>query len=192
MGWSTQGVMGNILDNLINTGQIQPVVVVMPNGTGFANSTFNEAFDRDLIDRMIPFVEQHYHVSKSAMDRAFSGLSMGGMLTNSFIIKHPEVFQYYGMMSAGLPPEYDTLTPEQIAALKGKSIWVGGGWQDTIHAKGFTMHTGPAREVSTFAKAGIPVTTNFVNGGHEWYVWRILLKGFLTRVAFLPQPYAAW
>jgi hypothetical protein len=53
-------------------------------------------------------------------------------------------------------------------------------------------HTGPAREVSTFAKAGIPVATNFVNGGHEWYVWRILLKDFLTRVAFLPQPYAAW
>lgn len=54
------------------------------------------------------------------------------------------------------------------------------------------MHTGPAREVDTFAKAGIPVATDFVNGGHEWYVWRILLRDFLTRVAFLPQPYAAW
>jgi enterochelin esterase-like enzyme len=193
MGWSTQGVVGNILDNLINSGEIQPVVVVMPNGMGFPQSTFNEAYDQDLIKNMIPYVEQHYHVSKSAMDRAFSGLSMGGMLTNSFIINHADVFQYYGMMSAGLPPAYGTLTPEQIAALKGKSIWVGGGWQDVIHARGFgTTHTGPAREVSTFAKAGIPVTTNFVHGGHEWYVWRILVKDFLTRVAFLPQPYAAW
>jgi len=192
MGWSTQGAAGNILDNLINSGEIQPLVVVMPNGMGFAQSTFAEAYDQDLIHHMIPYVEQRYHVSKSAMDRAFSGLSMGGMLTNSFIIKHPEVFQYYGMMSAGLPPEYGTLTPDEIAALKGKCIWVGGGWQDVIHAKGFTSHTGPAREVSTFAKAGIPVATNFVHGGHEWYVWRILLKDFLTRVAFLPQPYAAW
>ena len=164
----------------------------MPNGMGFPQSTFNEAYDQDLMHHMIPYVEQRYHVSKSTMDRAFSGLSMGGMLTNSFILKHPEVFQFYGMMSAGLPPAYGTLTPEQIAALKGKSIWVGGGWQDVIHAKGFTVHTGPAREVSTFAKAGIPVATNFVNGGHEWYVWRLLLRDFLTRVAFLPQPYAAW
>jgi hypothetical protein len=46
--------------------------------------------------------------------------------------------------------------------------------------------------VSTLGKAGIPVATNFVNGGHEWYVWRILLRDFLTRVAFLPQPYATW
>lgn len=192
MGWSTQGVAGNILDNLINSGEIQPLVVVMPNGMGFPQSTFNEAYDQDLIYNMIPYVEQHYHVSKSALDRAFSGLSMGGMLTNSFIIKHPEVFQYFGMMSAGLPAAYGTLTPDQAAALKGKSIWVGGGWQDVIHEKGFALHTGPAREVSTLAKAGIPVTTDFVHGGHEWYVWRILLRDFLTRVAFLPQPYAAW
>jgi enterochelin esterase-like enzyme len=193
MGWSTQGMLANIVDNLIDSGQIQPIVVVMPNAMGFANSTFNAAYDDDLIKNMIPFVAKHYHVSTSAADRAFSGLSMGGMLTNSFILQHPETFQYYGMMSAGLPPQYGVLTPEQIAALKGKSIWVGGGWQDVIHAAGFnTTHTGPAREVSTFAKAGIPVTTNFVNGGHEWYVWRILLRDFLTRVAFLPPPYANW
>lgn len=193
MGWSTQGDVANILDNLIDDGQIQPLVVVMPNANGFAESTFNEAYDRDLIDNMIPFVEQHYHVSVSASDRAFSGLSMGGMLTNSFLINHPDVFEYYGMMSAGLPPANSKLTPQQIAGLKGKAIWMGGGWQDVIFAAGFrTIHTGPAREVSTFANAGIPVTTAFVHGGHEWYVWRILLKDFLTRTAFLPQPYAAW
>jgi hypothetical protein len=96
------------------------------------------------------------------------------------------------MMSAGLAPQYATLTAEQAAALKGKSIWVGGGWQDSIHAQGFTSHTGQEREVSTFAKTGIPAATNFVHGGHEWYVSRILLRDFLRGVAFLPQPYAAW
>jgi enterochelin esterase-like enzyme len=197
MGWSTQGDMANILDNLIDTGQIQPIVVVMPNGSGYANSVFNEAYDRDLIDRMIPWVESHYHVSNSAKDRAFSGLSMGGMLTNSFLINHPDAFQYYGMMSAGLPPDNSKLTPQQAAAIKGKSIWVGGGWQDVIFAVGFSpngtpTHTGPAREVSTLVNAGVPVTTDFIHGGHEWYVWRILLRDFLTRTAFLPQPYAAW
>ncbi len=73
MGWSTQG--------MINTGEMQPIVVVMPNGMGYAQSTFNEAYEQDLINNMIPFIEQRYHVSKSSMDRAFSGLSMGGMLT---------------------------------------------------------------------------------------------------------------
>ncbi len=74
----------------------------------------------------------------------------------------------------GLPPTawHPGEQRSQTAALKGKSICVGGGWQEgwqhVIHAKGFnTTHTGPAREVSTFAKADIPV-------------------------AFLPQPCAAW
>lgn len=197
MGWSREGDVGNILDNLIGDGEIQPIVVVMPNAQGLPNADMNEAYDRDIIDNVIPYVEKHYHVSTAAADRAFAGLSLGGMLTNSFIIKHPEVFQYYGMMSAGLPPDNDTLSPAQIAALRGKSIWIGGGWEDVIFAAGWDMgpvriHTGPAREVSTFARAGIPATTDFIHGGHEWYVWRILLKDFLTRVAFLPQPYAAW
>jgi len=197
MSWTTQGVMQNILDNLIGTGQIEPLVVVMPNGSGFPNSVFSEAYDRDMIDRMIPLIEKSYNVSKSARDRAFSGLSMGGMLTNSFLINHPDVFQYYGMMSAGLPPANSTLTPAQAAALKGKAIWVGAGWQDSIFAVGFspggvTSHTGPAREVSSLVAAGIPVATDFVHGGHEWYTWRILLRDFLTRTAFMPQPYAAW
>ncbi|WP_272589232.1 hypothetical protein [Streptomyces sp. M92] len=31
------------------------------------------------------------------------------------------------------------------------------------------------------------VQSDFIDGGHQWSVWRILLRDFLTRVAFLPQ-----
>lgn len=32
--------------------------------------------------------------------------------------------------------------------------------------------------------SGVGALPDFVNGGHEWCVWRILLYDFLTRVAF--------
>jgi enterochelin esterase-like enzyme len=193
LGWTTQGAAANILDNLIASGEIEPLVVVMPNGSGFPDSDFSEAYDQDLITRMIPWVEARYHVSRQASDRAFSGLSMGGMLTNSFLVKHPEVFGYFGVMSAGLPPQITALSPAQVAALHGKTVWLGGGWQDVIHAAGFrTTHTGPAREVTTLTNSGVPVMTDFVDGGHEWSVWRVLLKDFLKHAAFHPAPYAAW
>jgi enterochelin esterase-like enzyme len=191
--WTTQGAAGDILDNLIATGQIEPIVVVMPNNGGYPQSTFNEAFDRDIIDNVIPYVEDRFHVSTAATDRAFSGLSAGGIATNSFMLKYPETFQYYGMMSAGLPPAYNVLTEEQAEALRDKSVFIGGGWQDPIHAVGFGQsHTGPARQVTAFTEAGIAVSTDFIHGGHEWYVWRILLKDFLTRVAFQPPAFASW
>ncbi|MDQ6417923.1 stalk domain-containing protein [Paenibacillus sp. LHD-117] len=189
--WTTQGALGNIMDNLIAIGEIEPMLVVMPNASGYPSSTFYEAYDRDLIDNIIPFIEENYNVSTKPKDRAFSGLSMGGIITNSLMLKYPEEFGYFGMMSGGLPPEYEVLSKEHTASLAGKGIFVGSGWQDPIHAVGFrTNHFGPARQVSSLINAGIPVTPVFINGGHEWYVWRILLKDFLTRVAFQPQPYS--
>jgi enterochelin esterase-like enzyme len=79
--WSTQGALDEIMDNLIDTGEIQPTVVVMPNANGYPTSTDNEAYARDLIDNMVPYVESRYHVSASPDDRAFSGLSAGGIIT---------------------------------------------------------------------------------------------------------------
>jgi enterochelin esterase-like enzyme len=190
--WSTQGDLGNIMDNLIDTGQIQPMVVVMPNANGYPSSADNSAFDSDLISNIIPYVESHYHVSASASERAFSGLSAGGLITNSLMLYHAGEFGYYGVMSAGLPcpsPGCTTvaLTPAQAAALKGAGIFVGGGWQDPVHAAGYKGNdTGTVQEVSALVNAGLAVTPDFINGGHEWYVWRILLRDFLTRVAFFP------
>jgi hypothetical protein len=33
---------------------------------------------------------------------------------------------------------------------------------------------------------GIRPFTHFINGGHDWNVWRILLRDFLSHVAFTP------
>lgn len=196
MGWVIQGNLQNIMDNLIATGEIEPMVVVLPNGNGYTNSTENQAYRTDLIENLIPYIEQNYRVSTSAADRAYSGLSGGGARTNQFMLYNPDVFSYYGVMSVGLPPG-TVVNTAQADALQHASIFLGGGWQDSIHADGFVLngvvrHTGPAKEVSILEDAGLHVTTDFIHGGHEWYVWRILLKDFLTRVAFLPKHEATW
>ncbi|MGW0710323.1 alpha/beta hydrolase-fold protein [Streptomyces sp. NPDC002643] len=194
MGWNTQGNVADILDNLINRGEIQPMVVVMPNATGYANSQDGQLLHRtDLIERVIPWVEAHYNVSTSAADRAYSGLSAGGMRTSYLLLNNTERFGYYGIMSAGLPPG-TVLGDTQIAAMRKVSVYIGCGWQDPINAGYSTLHRGPFRAVRDLTAAGIHVQTAFLDGGHEWYVWRVLLKDFLTRVAFFPPATApaAW
>ncbi len=48
----------------------------------------------------------------------------------------------------------------------------------------------PARRVQLstdgliLRQAGDEPFTDFINGGHDWDVWRTLLRDFLTRVAF--------
>ncbi|WP_329331252.1 alpha/beta hydrolase-fold protein [Streptomyces sp. NBC_00663] len=184
MDWSTQGDAGRILDNLIATGQIPPMVVVMPNTAGFPASTGYAAFDQNLTDTLIPYVESHYHVSTAAAERAAAGLGYGASLTNSLLFGHTSAFGSYGVFSPGRRGDYtlpaaSTVTGTQLAALKRARIHVGGGWQDPSH----DYH---AAEVSLLTGLGVPVTPGFVNGGHSWFVWRLNLRDFLTQTAFFP------
>jgi len=184
MDWSTQGDLGNILDNLIDTGQIQPMVVVMPNTTGFADSASYASFDANLVNSVIPYVESHYDVSASVSQRAIGGLGYGASISNSFLFDDTAEFGYYGVLSPGLHgdftlPDAAALSSAQIAALRTVGIFVGGGWQDPSHY----YH---ASEVALLTGVGVAVSPDYVNGGHEWYAWRILLRDFLTRVAFFP------
>lgn len=180
--WSTQGDAKNILDNLIDTGQIQPMVVVMPTFNGYPASTVASnqfaPFDQDIIDNVIPYVQSHYDVSTSASERAFAGLSEGGYITNSLLFNYTSEFGYYGVMSPVFTAP--TFTPQLVSALQQVGIFVGGGWQDPIHYFA-------TEEISALTSAGVPVMPDFMNAGHEWYVWRILLKDFLTRIAFWPS-----
>ncbi len=56
---------------------------------------------------------------------------------------------------------------------------VGGGLDDGAHPWAQT-------DVSVLQDAGGHVSTDFIDGGHDWFVWRVLLHDFLTQVAFKP------
>ncbi|WP_234122072.1 alpha/beta hydrolase [Clostridium hydrogenum] len=96
-------VICNILDNLIANGDIDPLIVIFPEGRSahdWDDSSFNAVgtnllgfyyFDYELRYDLIPFIEAHYNtyadikgtsseeIAYSRMHRAFAGLSMGGM-----------------------------------------------------------------------------------------------------------------
>lgn len=96
-------VICNMLDNLIARGEVEPLIVVFPNGrscTDFANTTFDFAginmlgfyyFDYELRYNLIPYIELKYGTRSNIHDatpegvcrnrrhRAIAGLSMGGM-----------------------------------------------------------------------------------------------------------------
>jgi Predicted esterase len=100
----------NLLDNLIAGGDIDPLIVVMPNGRSshdWTDCTFNPEgtnmlgfyyFDYELRYDLIPFIESTFNtyaniresapkmVEYSRMHRAIAGLSMGGMQTLNLIL----------------------------------------------------------------------------------------------------------
>jgi enterochelin esterase-like enzyme len=178
--WSTGGDAANILDNLIDSHQIEPMVVVMPQAYWQAppSPTMERAAAsaRNLLHTVIPYAEKHYDVSKAASRRAFAGLSFGGVLATSLLLDHTREFASYGVFSPA-PFSISSISRGQAAAIKDVRVLVGGGLGDPSHSWATT-------DLTELQQAGAHPATDFVNGGHDWFVWRTLLRDFLTRVAF--------
>lgn len=119
------GMTGNaseikrIMDNLIYHGDIEPFIVVTPNGRSSSNfaaegSDYNSfyVFGQELRNDLIPFIEKTYStygeydengydMSATREHRAMAGLSMGGMQTiNIGIGECVDLFGYFGAFSA--------------------------------------------------------------------------------------------
>lgn len=112
-------VICNILDNLIANGEIDPVIVVFPEGRSAHNWTdtsFNAAgtnllgfyyFDYELRYDLIPFIESTYNtyadisdispegIERNRKHRAIAGLSMGGMQALNLAVADTDVIRRY-------------------------------------------------------------------------------------------------
>lgn len=108
-----------IMDNLIHNKEIEPFIIVAPNGRSGAdfantNSDYNSfyKFGEELRNDLIPYIDSHYStyakydengydLSKARDHRAMAGLSMGGMQTiNIGICEGLDMISYFGAFSA--------------------------------------------------------------------------------------------
>jgi enterochelin esterase-like enzyme len=183
LDWPSQGAEGNILDNLIDRHVIQPMVVVTTDEYGFngnATAFDADAYVKDLLGDVVPFVQKHFHVSHAPTDRALAGLPVtGGSLVNSVMFGPTASFAYYGVMSpaGGFPA---TLDAAQTRLLKNTAaIRVGGGLFEPK-----THRPEQEAEDQLLSGSGIAYADESVPGGHEWFTWRQLLHDYLAQVIF--------
>jgi enterochelin esterase family protein len=86
------------LDRLIGSGQVQPLIVVMPDcftrygGSQYLNSSATGRYEDHLIDELVPFIDEHYRSRAEAGYRAVAGKSSGGYGALVQGMRHPEVF----------------------------------------------------------------------------------------------------
>ena len=191
--WILTGRANYILDNLIAEGKTKPMIVVTP--FGYARQGVNLAPERpiaapapagpgtppggglvgkDLLEDVIPFVEQKFRTLKDADNRAIGGLSMGG--GHSVAIGFPNIDKFHAIviMSAGAQnaeQNYPQFFKESAATNKKlKLLWVGVGKDDELVMAGSTT----LRDALT--KNGIKHTYRETEGRHEWVVWRHHLR----------------
>ncbi|WP_428658657.1 alpha/beta hydrolase-fold protein [Runella sp.] len=182
-GWATQGRTDLILDNLIAEQKAKPMVIAMLDGNFYGNgggvAGFGEpqlrAFENELKNAAIPFVESNFRVETDAKNRALAGLSMGGLQTLYAGIKNTAMFSSLGVFSSGWWANNPKLSDPQYEFMKNnastingnlKNLWISmGGKEDIAHQNCQIM-------MKKFDEMGIKYKYSEYSGGHSWPVWR--------------------
>lgn len=183
-GWATQGKTDLIMDNLIAEEKAKPMLIVMFDGN-MASAGFNagalKAFEAELTQAVIPFVEENYRVRKEPDSRALAGLSMGGIQTLYAGLYHTDMFAHLGVFSSGWLPFYQKVANDQYEFIdKNKAaidsqlrlLWIAmGGKEDIAYQNCQNM-------LKEFDTLKLKYTYSEYPGGHTWPVWRNNLYNF--------------
>lgn len=174
------------MNNLLADEKTKPMVVVMPNGRAqkndraegnvFASAPAFAEFDKDLLGRVIPFVDAHFSTQANAKRRALAGLSMGGGQALNFGLAHPKTFHYVG----GFSSAPNTLTPDRLVPDPDKLkalglIWVSCGDKDGLLGISQRVHR-------HLAEKKIKHVWHVDSGGHDWPVWKNDLYWFAQQI----------
>ena len=108
--WAGTGRMKDVADLLIASGEVVPVVIIMPNAGdndvhGYQNGYFNVEnwpYEDFFFQEFLPAAEKKYNCGGSKGKRAIMGLSMGGGGSVVYAQRHPEMFSSAYGMSAWL------------------------------------------------------------------------------------------
>lgn len=174
--WTKYGLIENILDNLYADGKVEPMIVVMPNGRAAKGITALtpwdkqipafEAFEKDLLNDVIPYIESNYSVKSNRKNRAIAGLSMGGGQSYNFGIKNLDKFAWIGAFSPAPSKPIKEIIPDPIKANKRLELfWLSCGDQDFL----FTLNQNFHREL---VKMKVNHLWHLDSGGHTWPVWK--------------------
>jgi enterochelin esterase family protein len=211
-GWTRQGKANFILDNLIAAKRAKPMLVVMANGyarragqsmadlrgKGFGSPEMRKAmqdmmsaFEEDVTQALIPFIDSNFRTLTGRDNRAMAGLSMGGMQTFHVTFNHLDLFSHIGGFSgaanafAGGNDALDmktafngSMADPAAFAKRVHLLWLGVG---TKEPEG--MRQGIRKLHASLEAAKIQhIYSESPDTDHEWQTWRRNLEDFVPRL----------
>lgn len=176
--WTVVGRANVIVDNLLAKKMARPMVIVMPYGhTPSAPPDMRsignyKAFEEDLLDDVIPYVQKSYRVSTARKDRAIAGLSMGGGQALTIGLGNLDLFGWVGAFSSAVPAEEklnELLAKPASINEQLRLLWVGCGDKDFLYRANQNF-------LGRLNAGEIKHVAHITGGAHEWRLWRIYLN----------------
>ena len=199
--WLEQGRAAQVLDNLIASGNAEPMIVVMPNGNvdeqaasnmsalgnvqpTFAHKNWMDGTFEQTFNDIMTWVDNNYRTRPAKRFRAIAGLSMGGYHSLYISANQPEDFAYVGLFSPAISRMdngkckiYDDLEAKLVTQFKQrpKLYWLGIGEKDFLYKDNAEFR-------KLLDKNRLRYTYHESGAGHEWANWRDYLVIFVQQL----------
>ena len=197
-GWTRQGHVNFILDNLIAAGKAKPMIVIMekgyatragapaePGGKGKGFGKGGGAFEEVVLKDLIPLIDSTYRTIPDREHRAIAGLSMGAGQAMQIGLTRLDTFSAVGAFSGASKADpktaYGGVFADPAAFDKKVSLLY-------LHAGTLSLDAGIHKSAEglykTLQDAGIKnVVFRDAKGlAHEWQTWRYALNDFAPRL----------
>jgi enterochelin esterase family protein len=187
--WMLMGRANVIADNLIADGKTVPLVIAMPDGhvrerppappDDKTRLEIRKAFEKDLLEHVVPLVESTYRVRGDAAGRAVAGLSMGSAQALGVGLGHSDQFAWVGAFSGALRSDDPVLASLRADSAgvneRLKLLWLGIGKEDGGLKRRQEL-------AAALKEMGVKHEYHETDGAHRWSVWRLYLANFLPRL----------
>ena len=182
-----------IMDNLIDSGEIKPFIVVTPNGRAGKTDDYTAfyRFDEELRNDLLPALAERYAVDIHDRSRcAMAGLSMGGMQTiNLGLGRCLDVFSAFGAFSACPTTNTAPITAAGINAhpdLPVRVFYSICGTEDSI-ALASAQAAVDNLDPLTDGLDEENFILQYVPGGHDFGVWYLGFYNFARMIGAAAQ-----
>ena len=188
-GWSKQGHMQHIMDNLIASGEAVPMIVVMESGDikapfrqGQSFADYGASFYKVMTGDLIPYIDTNFRTLTDRDHRAMAGLSWGGHQTFDLVMANMDKFSYMGTFSGAIfgfdaKKSYDGKLADGEAFNKQiHYLFMSCGSEEMPRFQ-------TDKTVESLRSCGVKVDFQVSEGtDHEWLTWR---RGFRQFVPHL-------
>ncbi len=192
------GAMTSVLDNLIDSGELRPVIAVFidprdPNtGTNRRGDQLGgsgkAAFSDFIADELVPYVDANYRTIDEADQRVILGTSLGGLFSAFMGARHPDVIANLAIQSPAFwfDPTIYNLYDDNTPLADALRIYMHTG---TVFDDG-----GGSTMAALLNDDGYNAVFDWVNQGHSWGHWKGELDSALVHLLGstpIPEPSAA-
>jgi len=168
-----------IADNLIAQGKAKSMIIVMP----YANvmPADRDAFTKDVMNDIIPFIEANYPVLTDNKNRAIAGFSVGGGQTLNIGLMNPDKFAYvcsYAPYTATEEFKNNFTEWSPDAAKMNKQLKL---FSISIATEDF-LYESVKENIAMFKSRNLNLQTLILPGGHTWMNCKLYLANTLQQL----------